>query len=349
MEILKFEHIKFLYLLLALLPLTGLFIWYVWWRNIAFRRLGELPLIQKLSPDRPRVKFIFKYILLFFAFTSLVIAIANPQIGTKYEKVKRTGVDVMIALDVSKSMLAEDIKPSRLDRSKQFISRFIERLQSDRIGLIVFAGKAYLQMPITIDYSAAKLFLRNINTEMVPTQGTAIAEAIQLAINAFDAEDKKHKVLVIITDGENHEGNVLEMAEEATQQGIVVYTVGVGSPKGAPIPSYRNGIQADFKRDNEGNIVLSKLNETALQQLAVKGDGKYFRLSAGSQEIESIINEISGMEKKDFEESIFTDYEDQFQYFILLSIVLLMIEFFISERKSLWWKNINELFKPKNT
>jgi Ca-activated chloride channel family protein len=286
---------------------------------------------------------------LFFAFTSLVIAIANPQIGTKYEKVKRSGVDVMIALDVSKSMLAEDIKPSRLDRSKQFISRFIERLQNDRIGLIVFAGKAYLQMPITIDYSAAKLFLRNINTEMVPTQGTAIAEAIQLAINAFDAKDKKHKVLVIITDGENHEGNVLEMAEEATQQGIVIYTVGVGSPKGAPIPIYRNGIQADFKRDKEGNIILSKLNETALQQLAVKGDGKYFRLSAGSQEIESIISEISGMEKKDFEESIFTDYEDQFQYFILLSIVLLVIEFFISERKSLWWKNINELFKPKNT
>jgi Ca-activated chloride channel family protein len=347
MEMLKFEHIKFLYLLLALLPLTSLFIWYVWWRKNAFTRLGDLALIQKLSPDRPRIKFVFKYILLFLAFASLVIAIANPQIGTRYEKVKRTGVDVMIALDVSKSMLAEDIKPNRLDRSKEFISRFIERLQSDRIGLIVFAGKAYLQMPITIDYSAAKLFLRNINTDMVPTQGTAIAEAIQLSMNAFNAEDKKHKVLVIITDGENHEGNVLEMAEQATEQGIVIYTIGVGSPKGAPIPSYRNGIQADFKRDNAGNIVLSKLNETALQQLSVKGDGKYFRLSTGTQEIDGIINEISGMEKKDFEESIFTDYEDQFQYFILLSIVLLLIEFFISDRKSLWWKNINELFKPK--
>jgi Ca-activated chloride channel family protein len=339
----RFENIQYLYGLLGLIPLTILFIWYHIWRQRAIRRLGQINLIDQLAPERSGFKHVVKFIFILLAFVFLIIGMANPQIGTKYEKVKRSGVDVMIALDVSNSMLAEDIKPNRLERSKQFISRLIDRMQNDRVGLIVFAGNAYMQMPITIDYSAAKLFLRNINTDMVPTQGTAIAEAVELAMKAFNQDEKKHKALIIISDGEDHQSDALAVIEEATKQGIVVYTMGVGSPKGAPIPVYRNGIQADFKRDANGNIVLTKLNESALQQLAIKGDGKYFRLSSGTQEIDALIAEISAMEKKDFEERIFTDYEDQFQYFLALALLFSVADFFLNEKKSIWIRNITNI------
>lgn len=336
----RFEHIHYLYALFGLVPLTLLFIWFYLWQNRAYRRLGEYRLIELLSPHRAPQKHIIKFLLLFMSFVFLIVAMANPQIGIKYEKIKRSGVDVMIALDVSKSMLAEDMKPNRLERSKQFISRLIDQLQNDRVGLIVFAGHAYMQMPITIDYSAAKLFLRNINTDMVPTQGTAIAEAVELSLKAFNQDEKKHKTLIIISDGEDHQGNTLETIEQAVAQGIIVHTIGVGSPKGAPIPVYRNGIQADYKRDEHGNIVLSKLNELALQQIAAKGNGKYFRLSSGTQEIDALIAEISAMEKKEFEERIFTDYEDQFPYFLAAAFLLISIEFLLSEKKLFWLKNI---------
>jgi len=340
----KFENITYLCALLGLIPLIGIFIFYHFWRKRTYKKLGELQLVEQLAPENSKRKHIFKFILLFFAFIFLVIGIANPQIGTKFEKVKRSGVDVMIALDVSKSMLAEDIKPNRLERSKQFISRLIDKLQNDRIGLIVFAGNAYLQMPITIDYSAAKLFLNNVNTEMVPTQGTAIGEAIELSTNSFNKEEKKFKTLIIITDGEDHEGDALTLAEDAAKEGVIVHTIGVGSPKGAPIPQYRNGVQSDFKRDENGNIVLSKLNETELQQIAVKGDGKYYRLSSGTREIDAIISEISTMEKKNFEERVFTDYEDQYQYFLAVALILITLEFFISDKKSMWLRKLG-IFK----
>jgi Ca-activated chloride channel family protein len=344
MEVTKFENITYLYALLGLLPLIGIFIFYHFWRKRNYLKLGELQLITQLAPEHSKRKHIIKFVLFVLAFIFLIIGIANPQVGTKFEKVKRSGVDIMIALDVSKSMLAEDIKPNRLDRSKQFISRLIDKLQNDRVGLIVFAGNAYLQMPITIDYSAAKLFLNNINTEMVPTQGTAIGEAIELSMQSFSKEDKKHKVMIIITDGEDHEGDDMIAAETASSEGVVVHTIGVGSPKGAPIPQYRNGVQADFKRDENGNIVLSKLNETELQQIAVKGDGKYFRLASGTQEIDAVISEISSMEKKNFEERVFTDYEDQFQYFLAVALLLITLEFFISDKKSMWLRRLG-IFK----
>jgi Ca-activated chloride channel homolog len=344
MEVTKFENIVYLYSLLGLLPLTAIFIFYHFWRKRNYKKLGELHLTEQLAPEYSKRKHIFKFIFLFIAFVFLIIGIANPQIGTKFEKVKRSGVDIMVALDVSKSMMAEDIKPSRLARSKQFISRLVDKLQNDRIGLIVFAGNAYMQMPITIDYSAAKLFLNNINTEMVPTQGTAIAEAIELSLQSFDSDEKKHKVLIIITDGEDHEGDAMTAAEKAAEEGVVIHTIGVGSPKGAPIPQYRNGVQADFKRDENGNIVLSKLNETELQQIAVKGDGKYYRLASGTQEIDAVISEISAMEKKNFEERVFTDYEDQYQYFLAIAFIFVTLEFFISDKKSMWLRRLG-MFK----
>lgn len=346
----RFEYIQHLYWLAALLPLTLAFVWYVIWKSRAIKRLGELQLLDRLMPLRSKRKHIVKFVLVLLAFTSLIIAYANPQIGKTFEKVKRSGIDVIIAVDVSRSMLAEDIKPNRMARARQFVSRIIDELQNDRVGLIVFAGNAYLQMPLTSDKAAAKLFLKTMDTEMVPTQGTAIADAINLARKSFELEEKQFKSLIIITDGENHEGEAIEAAEQAADLGIVINTVGVGDPKGAPIPVNKRG-GSDFKRDRAGNIVLSKLNETMLQQVAVKGNGDYFRLNAGVEELNALVEKLNTMEKKDFDEKVVTDYEDQYQYFILLAIILLTLEFLISDRKSLWLRNWS-LFrstKPEET
>jgi len=337
----KFENIHYLYLMLLMLPLAAIFAFFIFWRNRSIKKLGEMNLIARLMPAKPKYKHQVKFVLMTLAFAAICIALANPQIGTKYEKVKRQGIDVIVALDVSNSMLAEDVKPNRLERAKLLVSRLIDKMQNDRIGLIVFAGNAYLQMPLTIDHAAGKLFLNTVNTNMVPTQGTAISDAIRLAIQAFGQDEKKYKALIIITDGEDNEGDALAAVDEATEQGIVIHTIGVGSPQGTPIPVYKNGIQIDFKRDLSNNIVLSKLNETILQQIAVKGNGNYQRLSSGTEELKQLFTAISSMEKKEIEERVFTDYEDQFQYFIAIALVLLTLEFFISERKSVWlggWK-----------
>lgn len=336
----KFEHSDYLYLLFALLLLLAVFAYYVFWRNRTIAKIGQPLLVARLIPGRAKGKHYLKFILFTLAFVSVVIALANPQIGTKYEKVKRQGIDVIVAIDVSNSMLAEDVKPSRLERAKLLVSRLIDKMQNDRVGLIVFAGNAYLQMPLTIDHAAGKLFLNTINTGMVPTQGTAISDAIRLSMQAFGQDEKKYKSLIIITDGEDHEDDPLAAVEEAAAEGIVVHTVGVGSPQGAPLPIYKNGVQIDFKKDQSGNIVLSKLNETILQQVAIKGNGEYFRLSSGSEEVNQLLSKIATMEKKEIEERVFTDYEDQFQYFIAFALVLLTLEFFFTERRSAWLRKM---------
>jgi len=332
----RFEHIEYLYLLIGLAPLIGLFILFMYWRKKALSRFGENSLIAKLMPAKPRYKHLIKFILLAVAYVLIVFGLANPQLGTKFEKVKRQGVDIIVAIDVSKSMLADDVKPNRLERSVQLVSKLIDKLSSDRVGMIVFAGNAYLQMPVTVDYSAAKLFLKTVNTNTVPTQGTAIGDAIRLSMEAFKADEKKFKTLIIISDGENHEGDALKAVDEAVESGVIVHAIGVGSPKGAPIPVKQNGVQVDYKRDKSGNIVLSKLNETMMQQLAAKGNGSYFRLTTGSDELEGIFNAIATMEKKDFEEQVVTDYDDHFQYFIMAAFLLLILEFFIAEKRSIW-------------
>jgi Ca-activated chloride channel family protein len=340
----RFEYIEHFFYLGLLCPIALAFGLFMYWRSSAIKKLGQANLLERLMPGKPRYKHQVKFVLLFLAFAALVIAYANPQMGSKYEKIKRKGIDLIVALDVSNSMLAEDVKPDRLQRSKQFISRLLEKLQNDRVGLVIFAGHAYTQVPITIDYSATKLLLNTVNPSMVPTQGTAIGEAIEMAMRSYNTEDKKHKALVIITDGEDHEPDALETVEEATKQGIVIYTIGVGDPKGAPIPEYRDGVQADFKRDKQGNIVLSKLNETMLQQIAVKGNGKYYRMVSGTTELDQLVTDISGMEKKEQEERVVTDYESQYQYFIIFALILLTLEFIISERKSTWLQT-GKLFK----
>lgn len=334
----KFENEFYLYGL-ALLPILIFFYWMTkHWRKKAIQRFGESALVSRLIPDFSSRKHQTKFILYLLVFVFITIGLANPQVGTKLERVKRKGIDVFIALDVSKSMLAEDIKPNRLERSLQLVSKMIDTMTDDRVGIIVFAGNAYLQMPLTIDYTAAKLFLKTINTDIVPTQGTAIGEAIELALNAYDEEQKKHKALIIISDGENHEEGAIEMAERAIDEGAQVYTLGIGSEAGGPIPVYVRGRKTGHKQDKQGNMVVSKLDEAMLKEIAEKTRGEYVRIKGASSEVADVLALLDNIEKKDFEDRVFTDYADQFQYFIAIALLLLTTEFFISERKSGWFR-----------
>jgi Ca-activated chloride channel family protein len=326
----RFEHIAFLYLLLALIPLLLLFIYFQNWRKKSIARFGTASLVYKLIPDFSDGKQIIKFVLLVLAHTSLIIAIANPQIGTKQEKVKRNGIDVVIALDVSRSMLAQDIQPNRLAKAKNFISNFVDQLHNDRFAMVVFAGRAYLQMPLSVDYSAAKLYLKTVGTESVPTQGTNIGEAIDLANESFAKGDYKSKALIIISDGEDNEPGVEEALESAAKNGVKVFTIAVGTDKGSPIP-LPNG---DFKRDAENNIVLSKVNIEAMRNYAAKGNGKSFVLGNGKEEIDAIFKELGRITTKEIDETVFTEYDDKFLYFLVLALLLLIIEYMISERKS---------------
>jgi len=327
----RFEHREFLWLVCAIAPLVIVFILYQIWREKNLETFAKPTLIDQLIPDSSFDKHIIKFILLSLAFEFIVLGFANPQVGTKQEKVKRQGIDVMIAMDVSNSMLSEDVKPNRLARAKNFVSNFIDSLQNDRLGLIVFAGKAYLQMPLTVDYGAGKMYLKSVNTGMVPTQGTDIASAINLAREGFVKGDNAHKALIIISDGEDNEGGVDEALADATKEGVKVFTVGVGSDNGSPIP-----MGTDFKRDESGNIVLSKMNQQMMTDIATKGNGKYFQLGSGKDEISSIFKELGRINSREYEELAFTDFDNQFQWCLAVAALLLLIEWWLSERRMKW-------------
>ncbi len=331
---LRFVHPEHLYTLLVLPVMVLIFILAYYRRKKSLQRFGEKRLVSKLTNTHSTTKPLIRFILFLFAFSLLVIGWANPQIGTRLEEVKREGIDLIIALDVSNSMKAEDIRPNRLERAKQSISRLIDQLENDRIGIIIFAGQAYVQLPITSDYAAAKLFLSTIDTDIIPTQGTAIGAAIDLAAKSYAGQDNKHKALVIITDGENHEDDALEAAKKANEEGIIIHTIGFGSPDGAPIPVYRNGAQIDFIKDNEGNTVLTKLNEITLEQIAEAGKGQYIRATNNDDGLSRILGQIAGMEKKTFAVKQFTGYEDRFQYFLIAALSLLVISSLISDRRN---------------
>ncbi|MEI7802233.1 MAG: VWA domain-containing protein [Bacteroidota bacterium] len=326
---LQFAHKEYLWLLLAVIPVTLFFILFIRWRKKRIAKFGTTSLVLQLIPDFSNGKQYTKFFLLLFAYSFLILGFANPQIGTKEEKVKRAGIDVMIALDVSNSMMSTDVQPSRLARAKNFISKFIDQLKNDRLGMIVFAGNAYMQMPLTTDYSAGRMYLATVNTNMLPTQGTNIAEAINLAKEGFVKGEKGHKALIIITDGEDHEGSVDEAVNDATGDGIKIFTVGIGSQNGSPIPE-----GGDYKSDEDGNIVLSKLDETMLRDIASKGNGKFYRLGSGEDEVTDILKQLGKVGAKDFEETIFTDFDDQFQWCLAIAAVLLFAEWWLSERKS---------------
>jgi Ca-activated chloride channel family protein len=271
-----------------------------------------------------------------------VFAAANPQVGTKMQEVKQTGIDVFILLDVSNSMMAEDIKPNRLEKAKYQISNLINKLRGDRIGLIIFAGQAYIQIPLTTDYSAANLFLSAVDVNSVPTQGTAIASAINLATASFDTLSTQ-KVIIAITDGEDHEGDVEKAIENAVSREIKLYTIGLGSQAGVPIPVYNNRSQlVGFKKDSQGNTVLTKLDEDVLKRIAIDGNGKYFRGTNYEDHLDKIYSELSELEQTEFGVKKVTDYEDRFYYFLIPALILLVLEFFISEKKSPLYARLNK-------
>jgi Ca-activated chloride channel family protein len=336
----RFEHTYYLWLLTALLPMLLAFLWFLRWRGKKLKAFGRPELIAELAPKASAKKHVLKFVLWSLAYIFLVLGIANPQIGSKMEKVKRQGIDVMIALDVSKSMLAEDIKPNRLLRAKNFINNFIAKLNNDRLGIIVFAGRAYLQMPLTVDYSSARMYLKTLGPETVPTQGTAIAEAAELARQSFVQGETKHKALIIITDGEDNEGGAAEVIEAAAKEGVKTFVLGIGTEEGGPIPVYVNGVQGDYKRDADGNIVLSKMNIGMMKDLAAKGNGKAFTIGSGDEAIDAILKELGGISSKTFEEYVFTDFNDQFQLCLAIALLLLIVEYLINERKSNFSFNI---------
>lgn len=345
---LKYEHIELLYLLAIIPVLVSLFILAMRWRKKALNNFGEYRLVKKLIPMASTYKVRLKFGLFLLAITAIIIGLANPQIGSKMEEVKREGVDLMIAVDLSNSMLSEDLQPSRLQRAKQAISRLIDRLQGDRIGLVVFAGDAYVQLPITTDYSAAKLFLSTINTNIISNQGTAIGKAIGISLNSFDFENTQNKAIVVITDGENHEDDAIEMADAAAEKGVFVHTIGMGSVEGGPIPiKNRYGQLKGYRKDKQGNTIISKLNEEMLQEIAQAGGGSYIRANSTQSGLNALFEEINKMEKKEIGSKIFTDYKDRFQIFIGLAILLLLLDLFIIERKNKWSSKIN-LFEDEN-
>lgn len=334
----RFENNIFFYAFAILPVMLIVFVWYLYSTKKQLKKLGEYALIKTLVPDVSRAKKITKFILLMFAFSSLILALCNLQTGSKTQEVKREGADIIVCLDVSNSMLAQDLSPNRLERAKYALEKMIDKLQGDRLGIIVFAGEAYVQLPITTDYSAAKMFLSSINTEMVPTQGTNIGAAIRKALEGFSKDLEKNKTIVVITDGENHEPEALEAAEEAAKAGIMINTIGVGSEDGVPIPIMNGGVMTGYRKDKDGNTVVTKLNKEVLQEVAGKTDGIYVQATNADIGLNAILDKLTELDKKQIDTKMYTDYEDQFQWFLGLALLFFIIEFFISERVSNWFR-----------
>ncbi len=340
----RFENIEYLY---ALVLIPVLIIWFFMvlkYRKKALAEFGDLKLLENLMPDVSVSRYKWKFFLILLALSSLIIGIANPQIGSELQTVKRKGVEVIIALDVSNSMLAEDINPNRLTRAKRAISKLIDDLNGNNIGLIVFAGEAYVQLPVTSDYASAKMFLNTINTNIINTQGTAIGTAIELAEESFTKDNDKNKALIIITDGENHEDDAIKIAAEANKKNITISTIGLGSLKGTPIPIVDKFGRKNYRRDHNGEVIMTKLNEEMLTKIAISGGGEYLHADNSNFGLNAIVDNINNMDKQEFESKVFSDYEDRFQYFIGFAILLMLTELILLERKNKFTKGIN-IFK----
>ena len=340
MEIFRFGNIEYLWTLLLIPAFTVIFIWSRILRKKALRKFGNLSLLSELMPFSSKNRPVLKFMILMLSLASFIIGMARPQFGSKLKTVKREGVELIIALDVSNSMMAEDIEPNRLERAKMAISRLVDRLNNDQIGLIVFAGDAYTQLPITSDYNSAKLFLNSISTQIVPKQGTAIGAAINMGTRSFTPNNQQaNKAIIVITDGENHEDDAVSAAQNAVKEGIVVHTIGMGLPQGSPIPITSYG-QKDYLKDRSGNVVITKLDESMLEQIAAAGGGIYVRANNAQVGLDNLFDEINKMQKDEIESRIYSEYDDQFQYLFIIGLFLLLLEFVVLERKNRYFKNI---------
>ena len=342
------EDKTYLWLLIGIPVIVLLYLMVIFWQKRTQRKFADKELLDKLSPNRSTGKQVMKIILLCLAIASFVIALVNPQFGTKLETVKREGVDVVFAIDVSKSMLAEDIAPNRLEKSKQLVTQIINNLASDRVGIIAYAGSAFPQLPITTDYAAAKMFLQNMNTDMLSSQGTAIKEAIEMSKTYFNDDEQTNRVLFLISDGEDHEGNIEEIAEEAARQGIRIVTIGVGTSKGGPIPIKRNGVIQNYKKDNQGETVITRLEEETLKEIASAANGRYVDGRVTSQVVEEVTEILQNMDKKEFESQQIAEYKSQFQWFLGLGLLFLLLDVLLLERQTAWLKRLN-LFNEKRS
>lgn len=340
MLFITYANADFFYGLLIIPGLLILFVISLFLKNKALKKYGELHIINSLMPEVSSSRPIFKFLIILIALSMLIIALTGPRYGSKTKEVKRESAEIIIALDVSNSMLATDMYPNRLENAKAAIKKMIKRLYNDKIGLIIFAGEAYIQVPITKDYMATSLFVESVTPSMISTQGTAIDKAIKLAINAFSPETEKGKVLIIITDGENHEEDPLPIVKEAVNKGIVVHTIGLGSSRGVPIPLKENS--SEFRKDREGNIIVTKLDEKTLSEIASLGKGLYVKATNANSGLNMLYDEINKMEKG--EQTAYVDLEDKFMFFVVIAFILILADVFIMERKNRWLRKIS-IFK----
>jgi Ca-activated chloride channel family protein len=341
----RFAHPELLYLLIVIPLLIVFYVIMTEKKKKAIAAFGNPELLKPLMPLLSFKRGVWKFVMWMFALFFVILGVSGPQFGSKLQQIKKQGVELMIVLDVSNSMLAQDIKPSRLDKAKMAISRMVEKLSNDKVGLIVFAGDAYVQLPITTDYSSAKLFLSNISTDIMPIQGTAIGSAIQLAAKSFTPETETSKAIIVITDGENHQDDAVMAAKQVREQGITVHTIGMGLEQGGPIPV--KGQPGQFMKDGTGNIVVSKLDEKTLQEVAKAGEGLYVRASNTNVGLDQLLVEVNQMEKSLLDERVYADYAEKCQYFLLAGLFFIFVEFLILGRKNRRLMKIN-LFKTKS-
>lgn len=328
----RFQHIEYLLLLLLIPVIVLLFVWLRQWKNKTAFKIGDPHLVKALTANFSRKKLQLKILVILVAFAGLVIAAANPQSASEVENINRKGIDVMIALDVSRSMLSEDVKPSRLDRSKQLLNKLLDRLSGDRVGIVVFAGRAYMQMPLTADYAAAKLYIANAGPNAVQVQGTVISDALQLSNNGFNAKEKKYKTILLITDGEDHDKEALSTAKKLAENGVVINTVGVGTTSGSTITNSASG---ESKRDMQGNVVISRLNEKGLIDIAHATNGSYQQLNDVESVVSKLTEQFGSMEQKTIQDHSSMNFRSFFQWFLVLALMGFTAELFISERRKL--------------
>lgn len=340
------EEKIYFWLLLVIPVVVVLYLLTSIWKKRAQRKFAEKSLLNKLTPNKSVFKPLLKVILFCLALACFVIALVNPKIGSKMETIKREGIDIVFAMDVSKSMLAEDIAPNRMEKSKQLVTQILNNLTSDRVGIIAYAGSAFPQLPITTDYGAAKLFLQALNTNMVSSQGTAITDAIELSKSYFDEADKTSRVLIIVSDGEDHGGGIEAVSQEAAEEGIKIITIGVGTERGGPIPLKEKGIVKSYKKDRQGETVITKMDPSTLKEIAKATGGEYINGTNTDEVVSKVTDLLNNIEKTEFETKQYADYKDQFQWFIGFGILFMVLEVLLLERKTAWINRLN-LFNEK--
>lgn len=337
----RLEEPIYFYALTIIPVMIVIYLLVLWWKKRTQRKFSNPELLQKIAPNTSVFKSTLKLIMLVLGISFLIISLVNPKMGSKLKTVKREGVDVVFALDVSKSMLAEDIAPNRLEKAKQIISKIIDKLGSDRVGIIIYAGNSYPLLPITTDHAAANMFLQSANPDMVSSQGTAINEALELAKTYYNNDEQTNRFLIIISDGEDHQEETKQVAQNLSNEGVKIYTVGVGTEKGGPIPMRLNGAMIGYKKDNKGETVITRLNPEILKDISDAGNGKYVNGNITEKPVATISDIIANAQKNEFETKQFSDYKDQFQWFLGAAFLFLISDVFLFDKKTKWVKKVD--------